>query len=200
MRWNEIRHRVTKRLQRLAWIYVTANFKISRTSELTPARPGIDCTLVALDQYNYQRVREFREENRVAEYRDKLASHEIGYFAESGGKAVGSIWASINASGGPKVVKMYMKLMPNEALIHDIVASPQYKGRGIGPFMVSGIVERLLSEYGVAGIIIDVDRRNQPSLRMMKKVGLKITEQALYISIFGNLVFQRSLWRDESAC
>ena len=134
MRWHEARHRVTKNIQRICWIYVTANFKITDLNDIKSAPLGTECTLLPIASANYQRVREFREEGRVAEYREKLRMGEVGYFAESGGQIIGSIWASVNSTTRPQVAKMYMKLMPGEAMIHDIVASSRFKGKGIGPF------------------------------------------------------------------
>jgi RimJ/RimL family protein N-acetyltransferase len=113
---------------------------------------------------------------------------------------VGSIWASINRTANPAITRKHIRLLPNEALIHDIVTSEQSKGQGIGPFMVSSIISVLFSEYQVGRIIIDVNRNNRASLRMMEKVGLKAKEQAFYISILGRLAFEKTLWQDRTAC
>jgi RimJ/RimL family protein N-acetyltransferase len=140
-------------------------------------------------------VNEFRDEDRVAEYRDKLAHREIGFFCELDGNAVGSIWASINESEVRKIVRMYMPLMPKDALIHDVVTGERCRGMGIGPFMVGALASILLNEYGVSRVIIDVNVKNVPSLRMMEKVGLQIKERVLYISAFGTLVGEKLLKR-----
>jgi hypothetical protein len=106
---------------------------------------------------------------------------------------VGSIWATVNQSTEPKVVRTYMKLMPNEALVHDIVTGKAFRGRGIGPFMVGRISSVLLNELGVRKIIIDVNVRNGPSLRMMEKAGLKANEKTLSVSAFGRLISRKLL-------
>jgi RimJ/RimL family protein N-acetyltransferase len=118
---------------------------------------------------------------------------EIGFFAECEGKACGSIWATINKDAKPSVVRGHIKLKPGEALIHDIVTGEQFRGMGIGPYMVQQISTFLLRECGVSKIIIDVNSSNQPSLRMMAKAGLPVKERVLYISAFGSFVWQKVL-------
>jgi RimJ/RimL family protein N-acetyltransferase len=144
-------------------------------------------------------VRDFRGKERVSEYRDKLRNNELGFFAESEGKMVGSIWSTINTAQVPKVVRTFMRLMPNEALIHDIVTGDEFRGKGVGPYMVTQIASILLNEYGVNRIVIDVSVRNRRSLRMMSKVGLQAREEVLYISAFGRLVLQRTIRLDDNS-
>jgi len=188
-----LRHTLTRRLQRLFWIYLTNNFIITSISDFKMVEPALKCVFVPITSLNYSRVREFRHDNRIAEYREKLAHHEIGYFAESNGTMVGSIWATINNAQLPAIVRTYMRLMPSEALIHDIVTGDRFRGMGIGPFMVGRLASLLLTEYRLLRIIIDVNVRNRPSLRMMDKAGLQLSQQTLYISAFGNLVLQKVL-------
>ena len=188
-----MRHTLTRRLQRLFWIYLTNNFIITSISDFKMVEPALKCVFVPITSLNYSRVREFRHDNRIAEYREKLAHHEIGYFAESNGTMVGSIWATINNAQLPAIVRTYMRLMPSEALIHDIVTGDRFRGMGIGPFMVGRLASLLLTEYRLLRIIIDVNVRNRPSLRMMDKAGLQLSQQTLYISAFGNLVLQKVL-------
>jgi len=172
---------------------LTNNFIITSISDFKMVEPALKCVFVPITSLNYSRVREFRHDNRIAEYREKLAHHEIGYFAESNGTMVGSIWATINNAQLPAIVRTYMRLMPSEALIHDIVTGDRFRGMGIGPFMVGRLASLLLTEYRLLRIIIDVNVRNRPSLRMMDKAGLQLSQQTLYISAFGNLVLQKVL-------
>jgi poly-beta-1,6-N-acetyl-D-glucosamine synthase len=194
-RLRDLRHEVTKKLQRVFWVYLTKNFMIRTLSEVRESVPTKPCSLVAITLGNYSRVRDFREESRVSEYREKLARKEIGFFADCTGRMVGSIWATLNDAQKPTIVRTYMRLMPNEALIHDIVTGENFRGMGVGPFMVGRIAAILLNDYRVSRIIIDVNSRNSASLRMMEKAGLKVKEQMLYISAFGRLVLQRAVGR-----
>jgi len=59
--------------------------------------------------------------------------------------------------------------------------------------MVERMVSQLLAVHGAIRIIVDVNVRNRPSLRMMEKVGLEVKEQMLYISALGRLVLQKTL-------
>jgi RimJ/RimL family protein N-acetyltransferase len=86
-----------------------------------------------------------------------------------------------------------MRLIPNEGLIHDIVTSDAMRGMGVGPFMVSRFTPVLLHEYGATKIIIDVNVKNHASLRMMNKAGLSVDHNKIYVSAFGNLVFEQVL-------
>ena len=188
-----LRHILTKRLQKIFWIYLTKNFRITSMNDFIMTEPARNCAFIRITLDNCGWVRDFREEYRVSEYRQKLAHKEIGFFAEINGKRVGSIWTTINSSQTATVVRSYMPLMPKEAIIHDIVTGDRFRGIGIGPFMVGRIASILLNRYGMSRIIIDVNVRNRPSLRMMEKAGLKMSEQVLYISVFGRLILQKSV-------
>lgn len=184
---------LSRKLQRVFWVYLTNNFVIAEMNDFCLREATRKCTFALITQANYSRVAEFRSKDRVSEYREKLARGEIGFFAELGGKMVGSIWATINYAQIPAVIRGYVRLMPNEALIHDIVTGEQFWGLGVGPFMVGRIAKVLLQEYGVRRIIIDVSFRNNASLRMMEKAGLQVSEQVLSVSAFGKLAFEKVL-------
>lgn len=188
-----LRQVLTKQLQKLFWIYLTDNFVISQASDFKTVEPAIQCELVPIIFENCDRVLDFREPSRVTDYREKLARKEVGFFAECEGRMAGSIWATINTSPSPKVTRGYLKLEPKEAMIHDIVTSEACRGKGVGPFMVGRFSSVLLNDYGVARIIIDVNTRNQPSLRMMDKAGMKKDQQVFYVSAFNTLLWHKIL-------
>jgi len=175
------------------WIYSTSNFEIARASDFCPQEIGGKFGFVRVTPENYVRVADFRNEDRVAEYRNKLAHEEIGFFAELGGKMVGSIWATINRAQVAAVVRGHMRLMFGEALIHDIVTGEEFRGQGVGPFMVGRMASALLNEFRVSKIIIDVSAKNNSSLRMMEKVGLQAREKVLSVSVLGKLAFEKVL-------
>ena len=175
-------------LQKIFWIRVTFNFIIYSINDFKMIEPMIKCNFLPISIDNYGRVRDFREDSRISQYKDKLSKKEIGYFAEYKGQMVGSIWATTNKSEVPTVVRTVMKLMPNEGLIHDIVTGEKFRGRGVGPFMVSRFAPILLKEYKLSRIIIDVSIKNRVSLRMMEKVGLRKDHLMLYLSALGKLV------------
>jgi len=187
------RRTVTKGLQKLFWIYHTKNFVITRMSDFRVIPPATGWDFVPIARDNCFRVEDFRDDSRISEYRDKLAHGEIGFFADASDRMVGSIWATINSAGAPTVVKSYMRLMPNEALIHDIVTSETFRGKGVGPFMVGQVSAVLLNVYRVNKIIIDVNVRNKPSLRMMEKAGVPLNQEVIYISALGRLMLQKML-------
>ncbi len=180
-----------KKLQRIFWLYLTENFVIRGVNDFRIVAASSPCNFVPITADNSHRVEEFREHERITEYREKVGRGEIGFFAECEGKAVGSIWATQNRSRLPVVVRMYMPLMPQEALVHDIVTGSAFRGKGVGPFMVSRMAAALLTEYGASKIIIDVNVRNRSSLRMMEKVGLRPQERMVYLSLAGTLAFHK---------
>lgn len=118
----------------------------------------------------------------------KIAYGEIGYFAEYQGRIVGSIWASINREQVPVVVRTVMELQPNEGLIHDIVTSDEFRGRGIGSFMTSIMARALIEDHRLSRVEVDVNVRNVASVRVMKKVGLRVDRKVLYVSALGRLL------------
>jgi RimJ/RimL family protein N-acetyltransferase len=184
---------LTRHAQWVLWIYRHHNFVIRDTNDFKAIEAGIKCVFVPITLNNYFRVQDFREQLRVPEYRKKVSGGEIGFFAECDGKMAGSIWATVNRTRLKSVARMHMRLLPNEALIHDIVTARSLRGMGVGPFMVSRMASKLLDEYRVNRIIIDVSCRNHPSLRMMEKVGLHSEERVLSVSLFSKLAFQRTL-------
>lgn len=190
---SNLKSNVAKRLQKVFWIYRTNNFVIASASDFKVTDATSACNFLPITTENCSRVREFRGEDRVSEYGNKVARKEIGFFAECGGKVVGSIWATINTAQLPRVLKGHMKLMPNEALIHDIVTGEKSRGMGVGPFMVGRIASALLSEYSVSKIIIDVNVKNRPSLRMMEKAGLRVNQRVFAVSTLGVLAIEKVL-------
>jgi hypothetical protein len=186
------RQAMIKRLQSIFWVYLTKNFIITNIGDVKPNKPATNCLFVPITFDNYFRVGDFREQNRITEYRDKLLQKELGCFVEHEGKMVASIWATINQKPVLTIVRTYMRLMPNEALIHDIVTGENFRGMGVGPFMVGRMASILLDEYRVSRIIVDVNVRNGSSLRMMNKAGLKVQQQVLYVSAFGRLVLEKA--------
>lgn len=182
-----------KKLQEVFWVYLTDNFVVTSLDDFKAPEPAVECQFLPITPANYFHVRDFRDETRVQEYREKLAKDEKGFFAARCGKMVASIWATINHINAPILARSYMTLLPNEALVHDVVTGEEFQGMGIGPFMVAKMCSALLSESGVKRIIIDVNVRNSRSLRMMAKAGLHVNHKALSISAFGKLVSQRHL-------
>src|SRR5947199_171909 len=81
-----LKHTITKNLQRIFWIYWTDNFVIESVSGMKEIEPAIPCTLLPITLNNYFRVKDFGEESRVLEYREKLTRKELGLFCQSNGR------------------------------------------------------------------------------------------------------------------
>jgi hypothetical protein len=181
--------------QRIFWVYNTDIFIITPASLQPRARLKVNCSLLQITPVNCSRVSEFRDKPRILEYRQKLAQGEKGYFTEYKGRIIGSIWATTNATSQPFIARTYIRLMPREALIHDVVTGEGYRGMGVGGFMVGELAAALLSEHGSHKVIIDVNVRNKSSLRMMERVGLSADHQLLSVSMFGKPVVQKIVRR-----
>jgi len=182
---------LTRKVQKVFWIYLSDIFFVYPENSLATVRPKVACDFVAITLENCAQVRDFRENERAAEFREKLIRGEKGFFAVNDGKMVGSIWATVNEGSVPLVARGFMRLIPGEALIHDIVTSANHRGFGIGPFMVVQISEILFRHWRIRRIIIDVNVKNISSLRMMNKAGLRAQQKALAISAFEKLVFHK---------
>jgi hypothetical protein len=176
-------------LQNIFWVRLTCNFVITDQCQLSNAEPRIKCRFVLITNTNYARVSEFRERERVSQYYDKLLQGEIGYFVEHHNKVIASIWATVNKKNDPMSVRTYVKLMPNEALIHDVVSGENFRGMGVGAYMISSIASILLQEYQVSKVIVDVKSTNRASLRMLQKTGLNIDHKMIYVSAFNIPLF-----------
>lgn len=183
------------KVKTIFWPYLCNMFIISGINEFKMVEPRIKCGFVPITLDNCHRVEDFREEGRISQYRDKLAHKELGYFAEYNRKMIGSVWATINKTEVPCVVQTFKKVMYNEGLVHDNVVSEKFRGMQVGPFMEGSMFALLFKEYGLSRIIADVNVRNRASLRMLRKMGLRIDHKMLYVAVFGRVVLQLVLKR-----
>jgi hypothetical protein len=190
---EHIRHALVKRLQRIGWVYFTNNFYIENIADVTLPKLSTPLELVLITPQNCARVQDFRGADRCPEYAMKLEQGEVGYFAANAGVMVGSVWATINRAARPIVARSYMRLRPNEALLHDGVTGEKCRGMGVGPFMVGSISVALLEQHGVSRIVGDVSVWNRPSLRMMAKLGLQAQDATFSVSAFGKLIWQTKM-------
>ena len=188
-----LNQRVKMELQKIFWFYICNIFVVDGTNEfkMVESRMQYEFKPITLD--NYYLVRDFREDSRINQYKEKLANKEIGFFAEHNGKMIGSIWATINKTELPNVVRTFIRIMPDEGLIHDIVTGEKFRGMGVAPFMVRNMVSILLTQHGLKKIIIDVNIKNKASLRTMDKLGLRIDKKMFFMSAFEKLIFQHVL-------
>src|SRR5215475_4016117 len=189
----DLRRLVVRAIQKIGWIYLGEVFVVTPEDPLVTIRPKVPCEFAAITAENYNRVGDFRDQELVPEFLQKVSCGEIGFFAICDGSAAGSIWATVNESEVPIVVRGFMKLMPKEALIHDIVTGTNYRGSGIGPFMVTHILPALFQCHRAKRVIIDVNLKNAPSLKMMNKAGLQADHRALAVSAFQKLAFHKVL-------
>lgn len=188
-----LRRHTVKAIQKIGWIYVSDLFFVTPSDRLADVQTNKQCELLAITSENAVRSCEFREEDLTAEFRAKLEKGEAGFFAVVEGQAAGNIWATVNRSPKPATVRGFMRLMPKEALIHDIVTGTNFRGLGIGPYMVTQIVPILFGHESVQRIVIDVNVKNTPSLKMMRKAGLRAKEKAVAVSLFQNLIYRKTL-------
>ena len=80
---------------KLFWIYLTEQFWELSSGDFKTAEPAMRCELVPITFENAERVVEFRDPSRIADYRKKLARREIGFFAARP-KNGGQLWATTN--------------------------------------------------------------------------------------------------------
>jgi len=187
-----VNRKLIKSLQRIFWIYVRNNFVITSASDVKMLDFPSNWAFVEISRANYSRVGEFRGSDLAAEYLEKVEQGEMGFFAAIGGQMVGSIWATINKTAVPVVVRSCMRLNPNEVLVHDIVTGERYRGKGVGPYMVRELTRTIFSGPSVSKLIIDVSVRNRQSLRVMEKLGLSCGERAIYVSLLGRVLLEKS--------
>jgi ribosomal protein S18 acetylase RimI-like enzyme len=172
-------------LQKVFWIRICCNFVITDYCQFEVPKARIKCKFIRIDSTNYTRVNEFRKENRVKQFKDKLKNNEIGYFVEYENKIIGSIWATINRSDIPCVAQKFRTLRKFEGAVTDGIVDEEYRGLRIGPLMVAHMFSLLLNEYGIKKIIADVNFRNRSSLLMLEKLKLKKQFMILYVSALG---------------
>jgi RimJ/RimL family protein N-acetyltransferase len=178
------------RVQKIFWIYFTNNYSVNALADFRDVGPAVECHFIPMTRQNYDRVLDFRTVDRVLQYHEKLGHGELGFFAEHGGRMVGSIWATINKADRSKVVRKYMKLQPNQAIIHDAVASELMRGMRIGPYMVGNILKTLILELGISKVVWDVHFMNRASMRMLEKLGLRLESRVVSVCAADRLILQ----------
>jgi hypothetical protein len=178
------------KLQHAFWIYLAYNFIVRGPNEFKMVEPKIKCRFIPITFDNCYRVEDFRKEDRVSQFKEKLARKEIGRFAEHNGKMIGSIWATINKTEVASVAQMFKTINYNEGAVTDNIVSENFRGMRVGPFMESSMFALLLREYGLSKIIADVSIQNHASLRMLERMGLRKAYLMFYFSAFGKPVFQ----------
>ena len=177
-------------IQKIFWPSLCNIFIIRGLDDFIMVEPKIKCEFIPITLNNYQRVMDFREENRILDYRNKLARNEIGYFTEHKGKMIGSVWATINKTNIPRIVQTFTKVMYNEGLVHDNVVSEKFRGMRVGPFMEASMFVVLFNEYGINKIKADVNVRNHASLQMLDKLHLRVDHKLLCVAIFGQPILE----------
>jgi hypothetical protein len=185
-----LNQKLKTKMQRIFWIYLSNNFIINGLDEFKIVQPKVECGFVRITLDNCHRVADFREENRISQYKNKLGIGEIGYFAENDEKMVGSVWATVNKTNNPIVVQTFKTITYNEGVVHDNIVSEKFRGMRIGPFMESNMFELLFKEYALRRVIADINVKNRASLRMLEKMGLRPDYRILYIAVLGKPVFQ----------
>lgn len=176
--------------KKVFWYTMVNVFIVNGISEFKMIEPRIQCEFIPITLDNCHRVTDFREEDRISQYRDKLNQKEIGYFAEHNGKMIGSVWATINKTEVPRVVQTFKKVMYNEGIVHDNIVSEKFRGMLVGPFMETSMFKLLFNEYGLSRIIADVNVKNRASLRMLDRAGLRIDHKMLGVSFFGKPILK----------
>jgi GNAT superfamily N-acetyltransferase len=169
----------------------THNFVVHSVDDLKRFDHQLKFRFIPITYDNYHRVGEFRASYRILDYGERLARKEIGYFAEEDGKIIGSIWAILNKAEKPRVLRTFMVLMPNEALVYDAITAVKYRRQGIGLFMAIGIVSELSKKYGVSSITADVLPGNRSSLGMLDKLGVHVDHSVTAVVVFGRVIFRR---------
>jgi len=187
--------RFKTRVQKITWVYICKVFEINHVNEYKMVDSKLRCEIVPITFNNYHLVEDFREKDRINNYKSKLENNELGFFTRHEDKMIGSIWATINRSEEPIVARTFIDLMPNEGLIHDIVVGEKFRGMSVGSYMVGRMAETLFKEYEVRRVIVDVNIKNRPSLRMMKKSGLRIAKIMFFVSVLGKRVSHVALKR-----
>jgi ribosomal protein S18 acetylase RimI-like enzyme len=177
-------------LKKILWIYVCNVYVFNGMNDFKMVEPRIKCSFIPIALDNCHLVTDFRETDRIIQYRDRLAHNEIGFFAEHDGKMIGSIWATINTTATPRIAEKYFKIMPNEGHFHNIIVSKKFRGMRVGAFMESSMPAILFTEYGLNRVTTDVDVRNIASLGMLKQIGAQIDHKLLCISAFNRSVLQ----------
>ncbi len=163
--------------------------------------PGKSIELSAVTHENVDGVADFRPPSVAHRFREYLDNGEIGVYALSEGHVVGHAWADV-CKHGSRISCGYMRIGPNEALIHYCNVSPECRGNNIYPAMLFELVQRLFAEEGVERVLIDTEVSNVPSLRGIAKVNFEKMSTGVYLNVLGKLVFTGSrltqpVWRSE---
>lgn len=79
---------------------------------------------------------------------------------------------------------VHLKLKPDEAHIHNVYTLPEYRGKGLAPFMRTQCYEAL-GKAGIERFYSHCDAFNTPSVRYKEKMNTPVQKLGLFISLGG---------------
>ena len=91
------------------------------------------------------------------------------WLAKSQGRLAGYGWTLQGQTMEPH----YFPLGQNDVHFFDFQVFPQYRGRGINPFLVGQILQNLATEDGMGRAFIEAAEWNQPQLSSLKKTSFR---------------------------
>lgn len=170
--------------------YLKKLFQINREKiysvnkdDLLERKTKISCKVLFIDESNYTRVLDMRDDC-IVEFKKMLQDGHLGVFAEVEGKIVSHAWLQICKDSRNKYNRAYGKLKDNEAIIHFCNTSTEYRGKGIYPLLLYKIGNIYFHKYPTGVLYISTKPNNNSSQKGLKKVGFKYLEDRLILRIF----------------
>ncbi len=123
-------------------------------------------------------------------FRAKLSPETHCYLARSGERIVHASWVT-TAAVWTREVRRYFKPPRGDAYVFASFTRPEFRGRGIYPFVLRAISRRL-DERGIARVWIGVIGDNPASLNAVLKAGFTDAFRISYRRRFGVLVLDHA--------
>ncbi len=148
----------------------------ARREELIPNKSDLDISFLAIDETNFEWVKELRGDVYANQFKYQLSMGDFGYYAMLDGKPIAYGWCKHSGSDD-----YFFKISDGVCYLCRFFTHESARGHGVYPALISALVEH---EKDCNRFYIDVERGNEASERGLKKVGFKFFRKFGFIRGF----------------
>lgn len=166
--------------------YITKN-------DLLEVKTKVNCNVLYIDENNYKRILDMREEATSRVFQNMLNDGQIGVFAEVEGNIVSHAWIQIAGISKSNYNGGFGRLKDNQAIIHFCNTDLKYRGNNIYPFLIYNLADLYFKQNSNGTLYITTSIDNYSSQRGLSKIGFKYLEDRLIFKICKIIKFTISI-------
>lgn len=114
---------------------------------------------------------------------DTVARGDVAYLATVADQVVGWIWLS-RVSHRDRWSGLRFRLAPAECYAYDLWSLPEYRAKGVGAFLMAGLLRDLAEETTLEWVYGYIDRSNAPNQTLLRMVfGFRTVQAVKHLSV-----------------